>query len=205
MMRVIVTPAVLPPAALAELKDWLGITTTAEDAGLSGLLVMALDVCADFIGMVPLASTVEEVVDLRALPGPGEWQERHYPADWRLGPALRGWHGLSTRPVNAVLGVEALTLDGERVALGPDAYAARIAADGSCEIRVSDPCEYRRAVVHMSAGMAADWAGLPVGLRHGVMRLAAHQYRTRETVGAEALPPASVSALWRPWRRMRLA
>ena len=203
MMRVIVTPAVLPPAALAELKDWLGITTTADDAGLSGLLALALDVCADFIGMVPLASNVEEIVDLRALPGPGEWQERHYPGEWRLGPALRGWQRLSTRPVSAVLGVDGLTLEGDRVALGPEAYAVRIAADGTCELRIGDPGEYRRAVVRMRAGIAAEWAGLPMALRHGVMRLAAHQYRTRDTAEAD-LPPASVSALWRPWRRMRL-
>jgi hypothetical protein len=45
MTRVIVTPPVLPPAALAELKDWLGITISADDAGLTSLLGAALDVC----------------------------------------------------------------------------------------------------------------------------------------------------------------
>lgn len=205
MMRVIVTPAVLPPAALAELKDWLGITTTADDAGLSGLLAMALDVCADFIGLVPLPSTVEETIDLRDMPGPLEWQARAFPADWQRGRAPHRWHGLATRPVIAVAGIDALAPDGSRVAIEAGAYEARIAADGTCHVRVNDPGDYRRAVVRIDAGMAADWAALPVQLRHGIMRLAAHQYRTRETVGAEALPPASVSALWRPWRRMRLA
>lgn len=204
MMRVIVTPAVLPPAALAELKDWLGITTTADDAGLSDLLAMALDVCTDFIGLVPLVSTVEETIDLRVLPGPEQWQECRFPADWRLGPGDHRWHALSTRPVITVEEVDGLAPDGSRVTLDPGVYHVRLTADGSCSVRVTDPGMYRRAVVRFTAGLAVDWPSLPVPLRHGIMRLAAHQYRTRETVGADALPPASVSALWRPWRRVRL-
>ena len=57
MTRVIVTPPVLPPAALAELKDWLGITISADDAGLTGLLRAALDICADYIGLTPLVAS----------------------------------------------------------------------------------------------------------------------------------------------------
>ena len=42
-------------------------------------------------------------------------------------------------------------------------------------------------------------------LRHGIIRLAAHQHRERETSGPGPLPPAAIAALWRPWRRMRMA
>jgi uncharacterized phiE125 gp8 family phage protein len=62
-----------------------------------------------------------------------------------------------------------------------------------------------RVAVRFTAGLAADWADLPESLRHGLIRLAAHQHRERESEGAAPLPPASVAALWRPWRRMHLA
>jgi uncharacterized phiE125 gp8 family phage protein len=62
-----------------------------------------------------------------------------------------------------------------------------------------------RVAVRFTAGLAADWSGLPDGLRQGVLRLAAAQYRERETDGPPPGPPAAVAALWRPWRRMRLA
>ena len=47
MMRVIITPPVLPPEALAELKQWLAINTTQDDGELADLLAMAVDVCTD--------------------------------------------------------------------------------------------------------------------------------------------------------------
>ena len=56
-----------------------------------------------------------------------------------------------------------------------------------------------------AAGLAADWTVLPEPLRHGMVRLAAHQHRERESSGAASVPPAAVAALWRPWRRLRLA
>jgi uncharacterized phiE125 gp8 family phage protein len=62
-----------------------------------------------------------------------------------------------------------------------------------------------RVAVRFTAGLAPDWAALPEALRHGVLRLAAHQYRQREGDQQSALPPAAVAALWRPWRRLRLA
>jgi hypothetical protein len=43
---------------------------------------------------------------------------------------------------------------------------------------------------------------VPEPLRQGIVRLAAHLYAARGEV--EAVPPAAVAALWRPWRRVRL-
>jgi uncharacterized phiE125 gp8 family phage protein len=208
MMRVLVTPAVLPPAALAELKDWLGITTTADDASLSTLLATALDVCADFIGLTPIVSTFEEFVplptDRRPIPAPEAWQMQAFPADWRNAAVQPGWYGLNTKPVISVISVMGVAADNSRTAFAASQFETRIDADGTCAIRVSDPATFNRAVLRFTAGLAADWASLPVPLRHGIMRLAAHQYRERDTVGSEAVPPASVAALWRPWRRLRL-
>lgn len=182
MMRVIVTPASLPAAALAALKDWLGITVAADDASLDVLLRASLDLCAEFTGMVPLAATIEETL-----------------------PLAGGWQALSSRPVLGITSVAAVALDGSRQALGIASYDTDIAADGSARVRVHDNGAFTRVVVQFTAGLAPDWDHLPEPLRHGIIRLAAHQYRTRETPGAEPLPPASVAALWRPWRRLRLA
>lgn len=59
-----------------------------------------------------------------------------------------------------------------------------------------------RATVGYRAGAAAGWDDLPPPLATGVVLLAAHLFDHREKGAA---PPAAVSALWRPWRRVRLA
>jgi len=55
--------------------------------------------------------------------------------------------------------------------------------------------------VTVEAGLAADWPSLPAPLRQGVAMLAAYLFDSRDGAGA---PPAAVTALWRPFRRMRL-
>ena len=183
MMRVIVAPAVLPTAALAELKQWLGVTTAQDDEQLGALLRTALDICADFTGMMPLACTCEETI-----------------------PARREWHELATRPVTRLVAVETLVADGSRSALGSSDYDWSVTSDqgGRLWVRGFGGC-VGRVVVTVMAGLATDWDELPAALRHGLIRLAAHQFRTRDNPAAAPLPPASVAALWRPWRRMRLA
>ncbi|MEJ2409982.1 MAG: hypothetical protein P8Y48_11750, partial [Novosphingobium sp.] len=168
-----------PAAALAELKQWLGITTTADDAPLLSLLTAALDVCEGFTGQMPLEAECEEVL-----------------------PATAGWHMLATRPVQAIAAAETIASDGTRTALDAVAYAIDLQAGGTGRIRL--PGGDTRVAVRFTAGLAADWDALPDALRHGLIRLAAHQHRERESAGAAPLPPASVAALWRPWRRVHL-
>jgi uncharacterized phiE125 gp8 family phage protein len=186
MQRTIVTSPALAPAALAELKQWLGITTTADDAPLTALLGAAVETCEAFTGALPLEAECEEVVTLSGL-----WP--------------RTWRRLVTRPVQAVTGVEALSASGVRTPLAPEAYAVDLDADGGARVRVSQPGGAMRIVVRFTAGIAPEWSALPDGLRQGIMRLAAHQHRARDGDGAAPLPPAAVAALWRPWRRLRLA
>ena len=50
---------------------------------------------------------------------------------------------------------------------------------------------------------APSWSELEAALRHGIVRFAAHQYRARDEGGPDTLP-ASVTALWRPYRMVRL-
>jgi uncharacterized phiE125 gp8 family phage protein len=182
MKRATIVPAVLAEEALDALKEWLAITTPREDAALTALLKAALETCEAFTGLMPLAAECEEVL-----------------------PASATWRALTTRPVHAVTGVEGIPAEGARFALEAEAYAIELDADGGAMVRVLQWGAAERVAVRFTAGLAAEWADLPDGLRHGVLRLAAHHYRQRESDGPQAMPPAAVAALWRPWRRMRLA
>ncbi len=181
MQRVIVQPADLSGAALAELKQWLGITSANEDAQLAGLLGASLDMCEGFTRQMPIEVGCEEAL-----------------------PIAREWTALATAPVRAITAVELVNGDGTRSALPAGNYEIEIAADGQGRVRLRQPLSGRHVVVSFVAGIAADWAALPDALRHGIIRLAAHNYRDRDA--SEPLrPPASVAALWRPWRRLQLA
>lgn len=183
MMRAIVAPPAVASAALSELKAWLGITVSGDDAELTTLLRTAFDVCEGFTGAMPLQSGCEEV-----LAASGEWQR------------------LSARPVTAITALAALGLSGSRTALAATDYELDIAADGTGQVRLRRPIDQTRVVVTYAAGLASDWSSLPEALRHGLIRLAAHQHRVRDDESkAPPLPPAAVAALWRPWRLMRLA
>lgn len=182
MKRAIVTPPVLPGAALAELKQWLAIATTRDDAELISLLKAALDMCEAFTGLMPLESTCEEIL-----------------------PVTSSWQTLATRPVLAITQVVGIPADGPRFTLPPENYAIGLDADDTGSVLVMNPASAGRIAVSFTAGLATEWADLPEPLRHGIIRLAAHQHRARDNDSAGPIPPASVAALWRPWRRIRLS
>ena len=179
MPRTIVSPPDFSGAALAALKEWLAITTTREDALLIRLLASAHETCERFIGLMPLSCGAEEVLA---------------PND--------GWLTLVTRPVRAVSGVTWLDSQGEATELDAGQWTCAIEADGSGRVSLDEPPEEGRMVVAFTAGIAESWAILPPALSEGIVRLAAHAYRSRDSVASE--PPAAVAALWRAWRRLRL-
>lgn len=166
-------------ASLAELKAYLRIETSSEDAVLAGLLRSAAALCEQFVGQWLIVRDARETVA-----GDGSWQR------------------LAARPVVAIESVEAVEVDGTAVALPVDAYAIDIDTAGEGWVRSTRAGDRRRLMVRYTAGMAAEMNGLPEALRQGIVRLAAEHFSARGTDGAA--PPAVVSALWRPWRRMRL-
>lgn len=182
MKRAIIKPAALAPTALSELKDWLGITTPGDDAQLIALLRTALEMCEDFTGTMPLQQVCEEVL-----------------------PASTSWTALSARPVQAITAVDGIPAEGARFALPAQNYAIELDADGGGRVLIHNSGSAGRIAVRFTGGLAADWTSLPEALRHGVLRLAAFQYRSREDDSTASMPPAAVAALWRPWRRLRLA
>lgn len=162
-----------PGASLDELKDYLRIAGSGEDALLERLLRSATALCEQFIGQWLIVREARETVA-----ADGEW------------------HRLAARPVVEVLGAE--TLAG--VALASDGWAADVDASGDGWMRAR---QGGLIVLRYRAGLAEDVDGLPEPIRQGIVRLAAEHFAARD--GESAAPPAVVSALWRPWRRMRLA
>lgn len=178
MQRSITHPPDLSGTPLAELKQWLGITRDEEDALLLTLLRASLDLCEGFTGLLPLEVQVEE----------------------RLANET-GEQKLISQPVRSLIAVEGLNQAGSGSGLGEDDYTFTIAANGSAVLTLTEDSEAEAVVVRVSAGLAEDWSSLPAPLRQGIIRLAAFYYRDRDR--SEPTPP-SVTALWQPWRQMRL-
>ena len=184
MERIIVQPPVPGDAALAELKHWLGINRANDDDSLRQLLGTSLAMCEAFTGRTPLRQTVEETI-----------------------PLIGGWQELVSRPVSALSSAAVLGDNGLRTPITTlsDALAWRISST-AC-VRLLRPFEGQGLVLQLVTGIAADWISLPAPLRQGIIRLAAHHFRERDGASANktgSVPPASVTALWRPWREVRL-
>ena len=166
-------------AALAAVKAYLRVTGDAEDALIAGMAASAAELCEAFLGQWLVArSGTEEIA------------------------ATGGWQRLAAAPVRAIAGVERLDGAGTATPLAAGAYEIDIDARGDGWVRIAAP-DVSRVRVTFQAGLAASWSDAPEALAQGVVRLAAHCYRMRDE-GGEAGPPAAVTALWRPWRRLRV-
>jgi len=165
------------PVSLAEAQAFARIETGEEEALLAGLIRSASGLCEAFTGQVLMARSFDEV-----LPAGGAWQ--------RLGAT----------PVRTIETVERLAADGTAAALLPGEYKVDIDSRGDGWVKVPGEGRVR---VSGQAGLAGDANGVPEPLRQGIVRLTAHLYANRDGEGGE--PPAAVTALWRPYRRMRLA
>ena len=106
------------------------------------------------------------------------------------------------RPVTSIEAVTGVPDTGADFALPAEAYGIDIDGNGDGWVRMRDTGAARRIHVRYRAGLAAEAEALPDAIRHGIIRLAGDYHALREGVAAQ--PPASVAALWRPWRRMAL-
>ncbi|MET0360733.1 MAG: phage head-tail connector protein [Sphingobium sp.] len=167
-------------ASLAELKAYLRMGGSDDDALLSALLRGAAALCEQFLGQWLIARDARETV-----------------------PASSVWTRLTARPVEAIDRIEAIDAQGTAVEMATGAYAIDIDAAGDGWVRVIDANGAAMVRVHYRAGMAGELNGLPEAIRQGIVRLAAEQHAGR--TGDNVAPPAAVTALWRPWRRMRIA
>lgn len=184
MRRTIVEPADVSASALAELKNWLGISRPSEDELLIGLLQASLAMCEAFTGQAPLSQLVEERIPVRA-----------------------GQTNLTSRPVISLETIEIVAQDGSRTDIDADAVAFELLSIGNACVRLNTDVEGQAVAITVRVGIADTWDDVPAAIKQGIIRLAAFYYRDRDRTGgakSDAAPPASVTALWRPWRAMRL-
>ena len=168
-----------PPVSLAEAQAYVRVETGEEEAVLAGLLRTASLMCEQFIGQALVVRGFEE--RLRAS---GQWQ--------RL--------GLS--PVRSIGAVALIGDNGNETVLPAADYAVDIDASGDGWVRLVRGGE-GLVRVQAVAGMATGPNDVPEPLRQGIVRLTAYLFNARDGAGGE--PPAAVTALWRPYRRMRLS
>ena len=165
--------------SMAEAQAYARVETGEEEALLAALVRTASALCESFTGQVLVARPFEEIIP------PGEQ-----------------WQRLGLTPVRTIGEVAAVAADGSAAVLPPGEYEVDIDSRGDGWVRVVNIGD-RKIRVRGEAGMAADPNGVPEPLRQGILRLIAHLFATRDGGGGE--PPAAVTALWRPYRRIRLA
>jgi len=167
-------------AAVAEAKAYLRVETADEDALIERLLESAAELCEQFTRQTLVARNLIETIG-----------------------ASSAWARLGATPVISIVAVEGLLPDGAVLPIAAGQHAVDVDANGDGWVRVMSAGDARRVRVTYRAGIASQWAGLPEALRQGIVRLAAHFY-THRAASEDDGPPAAVTALWRPWRRMRL-
>lgn len=174
-----------PALSLIEAQAFVRVERGEEEALLAGILRTASALCEAFTNRVLIARPFSETLAVQ-----GEWQR------------------LSLSPVRSIDAVEGLALDGSAVALAASAYAVDIDASGDGWVRLIAAGSAMRVRVSATAGMASGTNEVPEPLRHGILRLVGHLFANRDGGGVEgpgSEPPAAVTALWRPYRRMRLS
>ena len=115
-------------------------------------------------------------------------------------PASTAWTRVGVSPVQSITTVETVDAGGVVTVVAAGAYAIDLDASGGGWVRLLSPANVGRLRVSGTAGMAADQNGVPEPIRQGVLRLVAHLFMSRD--GDDGAPPAAVTALWRPYRRM---
>jgi uncharacterized phiE125 gp8 family phage protein len=169
-----------PIVSMSEAQAYVRIETGEEEAVLAGLIRTASALCEAFINQLVIAREI--AVDLTA-------------------SCL--WERLPVTPVRSITAVRSVDSSGMETTLDPSAYAIDIDSRGDGWVRLTQSIDASRIRVSGYAGMADDENGAPEAIRQGVLRLVAHLFTTRDGDGGE--PPAAVTALWRPYRRLSIA
>lgn len=183
-------PPAVEPIGLAEVKAFLRIDNSDEDALLATLIVSArkrLERSADLAFVTQGWTLIADA-----------WPARR-PFDLPL------W------PVRSVTGITLRNADGGGSALAPDNYAVDTVSQPARVIRL-DAAPVPSAPVNgieiaFVAGFGEAASDVPEPIRQGLLLLVAHGFERREPVVLEGTPqemPMTVAALLAPYRRVRL-
>jgi uncharacterized phiE125 gp8 family phage protein len=169
-----------PIVTMSEAQAYVRIETGEEEALLAGLIRTASGLCEAFINQVVISREFESDV-----------------------PASGAWERLAVTPIRSITDVETVEADGTTSPLAGDTYTIDIDFAGDGWVRLANEAPAVRMRVSGTVGMADSENNVPEPIRQGVLRLVAHLFTMRDGDGGD--PPAAVTALWRPYRRMRLA
>jgi len=162
-------------AAVAEVKAALRVTRALDDDLIAAFAEAALGIAEQFTGRVLVRRDLVETLD-----------------------GARAWRMLGAVPVRSIMRVSAVDAAGGTIPVAVDGYAIDVDAGGRGWVRVAGG---GRIAVGYAAGDAEAWSAIPAPIRQGTVLLAAHLYESRD---AATPPPTAVTALWRPYRTMRL-
>lgn len=163
-----------PIVTLTEAQAFARVETGEEEALIAGLIRTASGLCEAFLGQALIERQFAEQM-----------------------PSTTAWQRLNAAPVRAITQV---TVDGYPLPI--DAYSTDIDSNGSGWVRIVAPGQRSTVEVSGRAGLATGPNGVPEPIRQGVLRLVAHLLAARDGEGGDV--PAAVTALWRPYRRLRL-
>lgn len=170
----------LPTVTLNEAQAYVRIETGEEEAVVAGLIRTASALCEAFINQVVIARDFSVII-----------------------PASTIWERLPLTPVRSIDALETVDVNGTAAPLLAGSYAIDVDSSGDGWVRLTGSSNAGRVRVTGTAGMASDQNEVPEPIRQGVLRLVAHLFTSRDGAGGD--PPAAVTALWRPFRRMRLS
>ena len=170
---------IVPAVSLSEAQAFARVETGEEEALLAGIVRSASALCESFIGQVLIERPFDEHLS-----------------------ASSQWQRLENSPVRSIGSLDLVAPDGSASIIPTGEFEIDIDNRGDGWVRLKEQAS-GRIRVSGTAGMAVDPNGVPEPLRHGILRLVAHLFQGRDGDGGD--PPAAVTALWRPYRRMRLA
>lgn len=168
------------PVSLNEVRSWLRLGATVDDAVVAGLVRAATGICEAFIGQRLIIRACEDILPLTP--------------DGVVQPGAR--------PVVGIEAVGLLLPGGGEAVLAASDYRTAIARDGTARVTIDDPRGAVRVRIAYRAGIADGANDIPEAIRQGIVRMTQHLYDARDDAGAA--PPAAIAALWQPWRRLTL-
>jgi len=172
--------------SLAEARAWLRLGPADEYGVVTALIRAATNMCEMMTGQLLIVREVSEERPLRS-----------------------GWLRLARQPVRSVVDVTVRDDAGLPAVLARAAWELRADGDGGVAVAVLDDGAGQSVMVRYRAGLATDAAAVPDALKQGMLRMIQHLYAARdsEKLGgvADVAMPNIVTALWTPWRRVRLA
>lgn len=171
---------VTPIVELNEAKAFLRLEEGQDEALLAGMIRTASEVCESFLDQPIMVRQFRE--QLRA---------------------SREWQALSVGSVRSVTSVRRVTGFAAAEDLPVGSYEVELDAAGRTWLRTIGVHDCSRLEVCGTAGIALDRHDVPEPIRHGVLRMVGHLYAARDGGGGE--PPAMVTALWRPYRRLSIS